>query len=52
MDIVMESSSMCEKNLGIIYGEKLKKSFFSKPLLKNSPFDIKVLALKQVEINT
>ena len=38
----MESSSMCEKNLGIIYGEKLKKSFFSKILLKNSPFDMEV----------
>ena len=51
MDIAMESSSMCEKNLDRICGEKLKKPLF-KTLLKNSPFDMKVLALKHVEINT
>ena len=46
----MESSSMCEKNLDRIYGEKLKKTLL-KILLINSPFDMEILALKQVEIN-
>ena len=47
----MDSSTMCEKNLDKICGEKLKKPVF-KTLLKNSPFDMEILALKQVEINT
>ena len=47
----MESSSMYEKNLDRIRGEKLKKSLL-KTLLINSPFNMEVLALKQVEINT
>jgi len=42
---------MCEKNLDRIYSEKLKKSLL-KTLLINSPFDMEVLALKQMEINT
>ena len=47
----MKNSSMCEKNLDRFCGEKLKKSRL-KITLENSPFDMKVLALKQVEINT
>jgi len=42
---------MCEKNLDRFYGEKLKKSLL-KFTLENSPFDLEVLGLKQVEINT
>ena len=47
----MESSSVCEKTWINCGGEKLKESLL-KTLLKNSPFDMEVLALKQVEINT
>ena len=43
----MESSSLCEKNK-IELWEKLKKSLL-KTLLKNSPFDMKVLTQKHVE---
>ena len=47
----MDSSSVCEKNKDGSDGEKLKKLFY-KTLLKISPFDMTILALKQVEINT
>ena len=47
----MESSSVCEKNKNGSDGEILKKLFY-KILLKISPFDMAILALKQVEINT
>ena len=44
----MDSSRICEETW-IEYGdEKLKESLL-KTLLKNSPFDMKVLSLKQVE---
>ena len=43
--MAMESSSMYEKNLDRICGEKLKKTL-SKTLLKNSPFDMKVFGSK------
>ena len=43
----MESSSICEKNKEFICGEKLKKITF-----ENSPFDLKILALKLVEKTT
>ena len=45
----MKSSNWCEKNK-IEFAEKLKKSLL-KNTLKNSPIDMKVLALKQVEKN-
>jgi len=42
---------MCEKNLdGFVV--KNSRNLFYKILLQNSPFDMKILALKQVEINT
>ena len=41
----MDSSSMCEKNLDRICGEKLRNLFF-KTLLKNSPFDMEVFGSK------
>ena len=44
----MESSSMCEKTRIELVVKKIKKSLL-KTLLKNSPFDMNVLALKQVE---
>ena len=47
----MDSSSGCEKNKDGSDAEKLKKLFY-KTLLKISPFDMAILALKQVEINT
>ena len=47
----MESSSMCEKNLDR-FVEKNSRNLFLKITLENSPFDMEVLALKQVEINT
>ena len=43
----MDSSSVCEKNKDGSDGEKLKKHFY-KTLLKISPFDMAILALKQV----
>ena len=42
----MDSSSICEKNLDRICGEKLKKSLFQNTLEKNSPFDMKVFGSK------
>ena len=51
MNKSMDSSSVCEKNKDGNGGEKLKKITF-KTLLINSPFDMEILALKQVEINT
>ena len=44
----MDSSSVCEKNKDRFVVKNSKNLFF-KTLLKNSPFDIEVLALKQVE---
>ena len=41
----MDSSSMCEKNLDRICGEKLKKSLLQNTL-KNSSFDMKVFGSK------
>ena len=41
----MDNSSMCEKNLDRICGEKLKKSLFQ-TLLKNSLFDMEVFGPK------
>ena len=49
--MAMESSSMCEKNLDR-FEVKNSRYLFFKTLLKNSPFHMDVLALKQVEINT
>ena len=46
--MTMESSNMCEKNQDREMVKKLKKSLL-KTTLKNSPFDIEELALKQVE---
>ena len=43
----MDSSSMCEKT-GIDCGKKLRKTLFQNTL-ENFPFDMEVLALKQVE---
>ena len=47
----MDSSSICEKIKDGSGGEKLKKLFY-KTLLKISSFDMTILALKQVVINT
>ena len=47
----MDSSSDYEKNKGGMCGGKHKKSLFN-TLLKISPFDMTILALKQVKINT
>ena len=47
----MDSSSVCETTR-IDLVVKNSRNLFYKTLLKNSPFDMKVLALKQVEINT
>ena len=45
MDVAMDSSSVCEKNLDWFGGEKLTKLFY-KTLLKNSPFDMEVFGSK------
>ena len=45
----MESSSLCEKNKIDLWWKTQEISFEN--TLKNSPFDMKVLALKQVEKN-
>ena len=50
IDIAMDSSSVCEKTR-IDLVVKNSRNLFYKTLLKNSPFDMKVLALKQAEIN-
>ena len=42
MDIAMESSSECEKNLVV----KNSRNLFFKTLLKNSPFDMEVFGSK------
>ena len=44
----MKSSSMCEK-IRIDLVVKNSKNHIYKTLLKNSPFDMEVLELKQVE---
>ena len=41
----MDNSSMCEKNLDRICGEKLKKSLLQNTL-ENSPFDMEVFGSK------
>ena len=46
--MAMESSSMCEKTR-MNFVVKNSRNLFFKTLLKNSPFDMEVLALKQVE---
>ena len=48
----MESSSVCEKTRIDLVVKNSRNLFFKTLLKKNSPFDIEVLALKQVEINT
>ena len=47
----MDSSSVCEKTR-IDLVVKYSKNHFYRTLLINSPFDMKTVALKQVEINT
>ena len=47
----MESLSMCEKNLDWFGGKKFKKSLLQNTL-KNSPFDMEILALKYVDKTT
>ena len=49
IDIAMESSSLCEKNKVELWWKTQEISFEN--TLKNSPFDMKVLAQKQVELN-
>ena len=44
-------AQVCVRKLHRVVEEKLKKSL-SKNTLENSPFDMEVFALKQVEINT
>ena len=47
----MKSSSLCEKNKDE-FVVKNSRNLFCKTLLKNSPFDMKILALKYVEKTT
>ena len=47
----MDSSSVCEKTRIDLVVKNSRNPFY-KTLLKNSPFDMEVLALKHVEINT
>ena len=49
--MAMESSSMYEKTRNDLV-VKNSRNLFYKTLLKNSPFEMEDLALKQVEINT